>query len=84
MNVSLLIKKASSSLIGHVVLFQIFWGVPMAFLGIWLNYDERTLTFPWALWCIFLASIGALFVAAGFWFTFSRPLIRKRQRREDI
>ena len=84
MSVAILIKKASFSLRGHVVLLQIFCGVPLAVLMIWLNYDEHTLTFLWALWCALVASLSAVVCAVGFWFTFSRRLIRKRKLRQDI
>ena len=69
------LRRTSRSLPGHLTLWQIFWGVPMAVVFLRMNYVEGTLSLTWALWCILCASAGALVVGALFWFTFFRGLV---------
>jgi hypothetical protein len=78
MNIAVLISKARSTLLGHVVFLEVFWGVPMASFFIWKNYTDGALTMRWALWCIFVSAIGALFVAFLFWFTMGRRLLQRQ------
>ena len=56
------LRRTSRSLPGHLTLWQIFWGVPMAVVFLRMNYVEGTLSLTWALWCILCASAGALVV----------------------
>jgi hypothetical protein len=78
MKVTALIKKARSTFLGHVVFLEVLWGVPMATFFIWKNYTDGALTIRWALWCILVSAAGALIVASLFWFTMTRPLLRRR------
>jgi hypothetical protein len=77
MQLAVLLKKVSFSLIGHVAFFQLIWGIPMFVFSI---YDHATLTPSRILWNLFVASMGALFVAVLGWFTISKPIIERRKR----
>lgn len=44
-------KWASSSLKGHLTLWPFAFGIPMALLGLHLNFIEGTLTANWAAQC---------------------------------
>jgi hypothetical protein len=65
-------KWASSSLVGHIVLFQICGALPMFILFMYLNYSEDTLTLSWAIWIAFVAECFGIFMALLMWFTLSR------------
>jgi hypothetical protein len=72
-----LLKRASSSLRGHIALAEIFVGLPLGVLFIYQNYMQGTLTFQWALWCVFLGAAAGLIWAVIFWYTLSLPLLKK-------
>jgi len=75
-----LFKRACFSLSGHIALFQVCWGIPMALLFIGLNYHQGTLTPSWALWCVVVSSVGATILAILIWYTVSKSLIRRNRR----
>jgi hypothetical protein len=78
-----LLKWGSSSLRGHVVLFEFAFALPLYLLFMYENYSEGTLTVGWA---VYLAVVGAVFGAAFgafFWFTVSKPLISSRKGDKD-
>jgi hypothetical protein len=66
------LKWCSSSLEGHIVLFQFFGALPMFILFTYLNYTEGTLTFSWGIWIAFVAECFGIFMALFLWFTLSR------------
>ena len=71
---------ASHSFVGHVVLFQIMWTVPMLIISIVLNNADGTVTLLWALNSLALSSLSAFVIAILVWYTISRPLIRQRKK----
>jgi hypothetical protein len=77
--VRVLLKRASSSLVGHIVLFQLFFALPMFILFVYLNYSEGTLTFSWGVWIAFVSVCGGLFMALFLWFTLSRWFVYLRR-----
>ena len=77
MTLTALLRKARSTFFGHVVLLELFWGMPMAALFMWMNYTDGALTMRWALWCILVSAVGALIVASLFWLTIRRRLVRR-------
>jgi hypothetical protein len=74
------LRRLGRSFPGHLALWEAFWGVPMAVWALRMNYNEGTLTFAWALWCILVAGVLALVVGALFWFTFFKGFIARRNR----
>jgi hypothetical protein len=72
-------KWGSTSLIGHLVMFQLLCGLPLYAWGLATMRAEGTLTMGSALRigviCATLVGIGA----ALFWYSFSAPLIRSRK-----
>jgi hypothetical protein len=78
------LKWCSSSLEGHIVLFQFFGAVPMFILFTYLNYTEGTLTFSWGIWIAFVAECFAIFMALFFWFTLSRWFVYLRRDTEAM
>jgi len=71
-----LIRRASFSLRGRIVLAEIFMSLPLVIVFIWLNHSAGVLTFHSALRVLFVASLAAFVFAPLFWCTVSKPLIR--------
>jgi len=78
---SRLMKWASSSLLGHVVLCGTAWAGPMALLGMGLNYYDGTLTVGWALQITLGCILGGMVLGVVLWFTLTVPLAKSRERR---
>ncbi len=78
MSLRRLIIYASSSLRAHVIVVGTCIAVPIAILGLWLNYDEGTLTLLWGLWVIFGCAVVGAAVAVLGWYTIM-PSIKRRQ-----
>jgi hypothetical protein len=50
-----------ASVIGHVVVFELCFSMPIGLLGLLLNYHDGTLTLAWGTWVLFVAAgAGAL------------------------
>lgn len=71
-------KWGSSSLWGHIVLFEIFLGVPMFVMALDLLARQGTLTASWILWAVFLDTNITALLAIIMWYTITKPLIRRR------
>jgi len=80
MHIKRLFKWASSSLLGHLFLFQLLWAVPMFTLGWYLNYSEGTLTWAWAPHVAFYSALGGVTMALLIWYTISLPLINRQKK----
>jgi hypothetical protein len=78
------LKWCSSSLEGHIVLFQFLGALPMFILFTYLNYTEGTLTFSWGIWIAFVAECFGIFMALFFWFTLSRWSVYLRRDTEAM
>lgn len=73
------LKWASTSLIGNIVLLELFAGMPLFIAFLYLNYSEGTLTMTWGL--LIAVVSGLIGVAGGLfsWFTVAQPLIKRRE-----
>jgi hypothetical protein len=74
-------KWASSSLIGHVALTEIFFSMPLFLVFLDANYDDGTLTLAWALYMALIWALLGVVGAALVWYTISLPLIKQRKDR---
>jgi hypothetical protein len=82
MHIARFLKWGSTTLTGHLVLFQLIFSVPMYLLALYVNYLQGSLTLLWGFYTAFAcAVIGSVF-AVVFWFTISSGLIKKRERRD--
>jgi hypothetical protein len=74
-------RWGSSSIIGHLVLFEVLAGIPLFLFALVTMYTQNTLTLGWALkiglLCVVFVGIGA----ALFWYSISSPLIKNRNGR---
>ena len=71
-------KWCGSSLIGHVVLIQLICAVPLSLMFILVMASEGTLTVAWGLFVVLLDAVLFAIGAALFWYTYSKPLIKRR------
>jgi hypothetical protein len=71
----------STSLVGHLVMFELLCGTPLLVLALSTMQSEGTLTLGSALRigiiCVGVVAVGA----ALFWYIFSAPLLRSRRGR---
>jgi cytochrome b561 len=75
-----LAKWCASSLIGHLVLWELLCAVPLTAMFIATMLSEGAFTFGWT---IFIATLAAVLFGIGgalFWYTLSTPLIARRNR----
>jgi hypothetical protein len=72
-------KWGSSSLKGHLVLFELFFSIPLLVTFLVSDYSDGTLTIGWAIWSVFVWAIAGAAVAVAFWFTVSSALIKNRR-----
>jgi hypothetical protein len=73
-------RWASHSLLGHVVLFEVFFSIPMFIIGFDPGKDGPTLS--WVLFSVALCVAGGLVAAILLWYTFSRPLIERQKQKQ--
>jgi hypothetical protein len=74
-----LLKRASSSLMGHVALFESFFSLPLSLIFLRINYLEGTLTPLWALRVILVSAVGGVIPALVLWYTVTSPLVKRRK-----
>jgi hypothetical protein len=74
-------KWCSSSLIGHLILFQLICAAPLSVMFILNISSEHTLTFGRAFYIAGLCSVLFAIVAVLFWYTLSKPLISSRSKK---
>jgi hypothetical protein len=74
-------RWCTSSLIGHLIFFETFAGIPFFAWALMTMYQQDTLTVAAALkiglLCMVLIGIGAALL----WYSFSSPLIKSRKDR---
>ena len=74
-------RWARSSLLGHMVLFEVILSLPLSIVFLELNYTQGTLTAAWAFdMAIIWIALGAVVAVLG-WYTVSLPLIKLRKDR---
>ncbi len=72
-------KWGSSSLIGHVILFQVTCAMPLLLFSLATMYLEHTLTVVWALYIAAVCSALVGVVSALVWYTISLPLMKRKR-----
>jgi len=80
MNVRNLLKRASSSLLGHVALSEVAFSAPLFLIFLHQSYTEGTLTVSWAAYLFLLWAGSGAGAAAAFWFIVSLPLIKRTSK----
>lgn len=79
MQVAKFLKWASSSLIGHMVLFGVLCLGPGYLAFLVLIYSEGTLTVTWALYLALICGLMGVVGAIPVWYTITLPLIKQRK-----
>ncbi len=62
---------ARTSLIGHVVIFEMTFSLALLILFLIVNYNEGTLTLAWALHLVFISTVAGAVLAITIWYAFS-------------
>jgi len=75
------LQWGSSSLLGHIVLSEALFSVPLSILFCYSNYKEGDLTGRWALHILLTNAIFGIVFAVIFWYFVSLPLLKKRGSR---
>jgi len=79
MRLSNLFNWCCSSLLGHVVLMQICFSVPLLLFFLPTIYLQGNLSIAWALYMVFVfLGLGAV-CAVLFWYAVTLPLMRNRR-----
>lgn len=76
-----LFKWGSFSLLGHIVLSEIFFATPLSLMFLYLNYREGALTASWALHIALYGAVLGIAFAVLLWYIVSLPLIKQRRDR---
>lgn len=71
-------KWGSSSLLGHIVLSEVFFTTPLSIMFFYSNYTEGELTVSWALYIAFMGALLGVVGAMLLWYLVSLPLIKER------
>jgi len=67
----------TTSLTGHVVLFQFTFALPFLIYGLLSNYAQGSLTVPFVLEMVIGVVALAALSAVGVWFTITLPLLKR-------
>lgn len=68
------------SLLGHVLIYQLLFALPLMVTFLYLNSSDGALTHAWAIHIIIAAAIGGLFMAACTWCLFALPRLKTRSK----
>ena len=80
MSVANLFRWGAYSLLGHIVLFELFGSLPLAIIIGTIEHSAGTLTFARVLRVIATSALFGPFCALPLWFFVTRPFLRGRQR----
>ena len=69
-----LLKRASSSLLGHVALCEVVFSAPLFVIFLGRSYTEGNLSVTWAAYLLFVWAVAGVVSAVAFWFMVSLPL----------
>ena len=70
----------SRSLLGHVVLFEIIFGLPAIISGLFSNSAEGTLTAEFAIEMVLEVAALTAIGACAIWYVVTLPLIKRTRR----
>jgi predicted permease len=73
------LKRGNPTLLGHIVLFEVSFSLPLFLFFLFTRHSHGTLTRDSAIYLAFLWAVGGAVVAVLFWFTFSLPLMKRRK-----
>jgi len=73
-------KWLGTSLMGHVLFYQLIFAVPIMATFLYLNYSDGTLTTAWAVHIVLVSAVIGAMVAAGIWYVITLPQIKRRGR----
>jgi hypothetical protein len=73
-------RWALLSLVGHVVLVQLVFTLPMVIVFLRLDFLDGTLSVSSTARTVWVAALGGLCCAAALWFTITVPLAAKQRQ----
>ena len=73
-----LFKWARGSLIGHVVVFELFFSIPMGIGALVTNYVQGALTLAWAVNVLVASAVLGGVLALAFRYLVTLPFIKRR------
>ena len=73
------LKRGNPTLLGHVVLFEVIFSLPLFLFFLSTRHSQGTLTLDSAIYLAFIWAGGGAVMAVFFWFTFSLPLMKRRK-----
>jgi len=76
-----LFKWARTSLVGTIVVFELFVSIPLSILGLLLNFSEGTLSFAWAIWVLYVCAVGGAALAVVIRYAVVLPHLKRRENR---
>jgi hypothetical protein len=71
-------KWCTSSLLGHLVLMQVCFSLPLLAFFLPTIYLQGDLTVAWALYMVFASMVLGAVCAVIFWYAVTSPLIKSR------
>jgi hypothetical protein len=72
------LKWAATTLLGHVVVVEVLFSLPLSLMYLYMNYTDGTLTTGRAIWLILVGAVIGPVAAMFFWYTTSLPMIKRR------
>jgi hypothetical protein len=72
-----MIRRLVSSLLGHIVVFEIVWSLPLYLIFFVTNSDW---TVAWAIYAAFLCAAAGAACGAFLWFVVTAPRLRRRKK----
>lgn len=76
------VERAKSSLIGHILFFQVFVAIPMFLLFAFLKYSDGALSLEKIPMMVLVVSAGALVVAVLRWYTIWVPPMHSGKKKK--
>ena len=80
MNVRQRLRSRLSTFSGFLTFSIVAFGVPMGIWGMWINYNQGTLTPSWAVWCVLVGLVAGAGWGIAVWFTAMKMLIQRIDR----
>ena len=75
-----LLKRASASLLGNVLLWEVIFSLPLLLIFSWRSNSQGTLTFEWAIRLVLVCAVMGALAAICFWYLVALPLIKGRDK----